>query len=135
MNYLLDTNIAIFTMSNRKELSDNFINELADLSNRVYVSVASIWEVAIKNNKYPDKIPIINEKQFIKYCDEMEFEFLPINIKHIIYIRKLKMKDENVLHKDPFDRLLLSQSLSEELTFCTRDKMFLNYGVNNVWIV
>ena len=134
MNYLIDTHIAIFAMSNHKELSNDFINELTNLNNRIYVSIASIWEVAIKSTKHPDKIPV-DEKQFIKYCEEMEFEFLPIKISHITNIRKLKIKDKNILHKDPFDRLLLSQSLCENLVFCTRDSQLLNYNVKNIKIV
>ena len=134
MNYLIDTHIAIFAMSSRKELSDDFINELINLNNRIYVSVASIWEVAIKSIKHPDKIPV-NEKQFVKYCEEMEFEFLPIKIKHIINVRRLKTKDENILHKDPFDKLLLSQSLCENITLCTRDKVLLDYNMQNIRIV
>ena len=134
MNYLIDTHIAIFAMSNHNGLAKDFINELTNLNNKVFVSIASIWEVAIKSNKHPDKIPI-NEKQFIRYCEEMEFEFLPIKIKHIVNVRNLKPKNENMLHKDPFDRLLISQSQSENLIFCTRDTVLLNYDVTNIKIV
>ena len=134
MNYLIDTHIAIFAMANQNELAKKFTNELANLNNRVFVSIASIWEVVIKSNKHPDKIPI-NEKQFIRYCEEMEFEFLPIKIKHITNIRNLKLKNKNIIHKDPFDRLLISQSQSENLIFCTRDTVLLNYDVTNIKIV
>ena len=51
MNILIDTNIAIFAMSDKKKLDDNFIIQLENLDNRIFVSVASIWEVAIKSVK------------------------------------------------------------------------------------
>ena len=134
MNYLIDTHIAIFTMSNRKELSDIFISELTNLNNRIFISFASIWEVAIKSIKHPDKIPI-NEKEFIKYCEEMEFEFLPIKTKHLLNIRNLKLKNKQLSHKDPFDKLLISQSICENLTFCTSDSVLLNYDARNIKLV
>ena len=134
MNYLIDTHIAIFAMSNHNELTKDFISELVNLNNKVFVSMASIWEVAIKSTKHPDKIPV-NEIQFIKYCEKMEFDFLPIKTRHIINVRNLKLKNEGIIHKDPFDKLLLSQSISENLTFCTRDTLLLNYNVQNIMII
>lgn len=65
----------------------------------------------------------------------MKFEFLLIKINHIATVKKLKAKDETILHKDPFDKLLLSQSVCENLTFCTRDTILLNYSVQNIKIV
>lgn len=133
-NILLDTHIAIFAMSNHKELKKDFIELLGDLNNKIYVSIASVWEVAVKSIKSPDKIPV-NEDQFITNCMKMEFEFLPIRAYHIKQLRNLKVKDENIIHKDPFDKMLLAQSLCEKLTFCTRDEVLLNYDVPNIKIV
>ena len=134
MNILLDTHIAIFAIKNRDKLSSDFINVLENLDNKVYISMASAWEVAIKSINHPDRIPV-NEIQFLSLCKEMEFELLPITPKHIINIRSLKLKNENVIHKDPFDRILLSQSECENLTFCTRDTLLLNYDTQNIKIV
>ena len=134
MNILIDTNIAIFAMNNRKKLNDNFIDTLESLDNRIFVSIASIWEVSIKSAKHPNKIPV-NERHFIKYCEEMEFEILPININHLIHLRNLKLKNDRIIHKDPFDKLLISQSICEKLTFCTKDTALQNYDVSNIWIV
>ena len=134
MNILIDTNIAIFAMSDKKKLDDNFISQLENLDNRVFVSVASIWEVAIKSIKNPGKIPM-NEKQFAKLCEELEFDILPIKASHIFNIRNLKLKNSKFIHKDPFDKLLISQSICEELTFYTKDTKLLNYDVKNIIIV
>ena len=134
MNILIDTNIAIFAMSNKNKLNNNFIKILESLDNRIFVSMASVWEVAIKSIKHPDKIPI-NEIQFIKCCEEMEFEILPIKVSHLMNLRNLILKDDNVIHNDPFDRLLLSQSVCENFTFYTTDTMLLNYDIENIKII
>lgn len=134
MNILIDTNIAIFAMSDNNKLNNNFIKILESLDNRIFVSMASVWEVAIKSIKHPDKIPV-NETQFIKCCEEMEFEILPIKVSHLINLRNLKLKDDNIIHNDPFDRLLLSQSVCENLTLYTKDTALLNYDVENIKII
>lgn len=134
MNILIDTNIAIFAMSDRKQLNDSFISLLENLNNRVFVSVTSILEVAIKSIKHPDKIPM-NEKQFVKLCEELEFDLLPIKASHIFNLRNLKLKDNKIIHKDPFDKLLISQSICEGMTFCTKDVSLQNYDTNNILAV
>lgn len=132
-NFLIDTHVAIFTMCNHNELNREFISILEDLNSKIYISMVSVWEVAIKSIKHPDKIPV-NEKEFVKYCEKMEFDFLPIKASHILNIRNLKLKN-NISHKDPFDKLLVSQSVCENLTLCTRDTLLLDYDVNNIKIV
>ena len=135
MNILIDTHIAIWAMINRKKLTNDLINDINNLNNQIYVSIISVWEVAIKNMKYGiDGMPL-TESMFAKYCEEMEFELLPIKIKHISNIRNLKIKNDKIIHKDPFDKMLISQSICENLTFCTRDSVLLNYDVPNIKIV
>lgn len=135
MNILVDTHIAVWLLINRNKFKNEFINIIESLNNKVYVSLITIWEIAIKNIKHGYQEMPLDEKQFIKLCAEMEFEFLPIKIKHILNIRNLKLKNEQIIHKDPFDKLLISQSVYENLTFCTRDNVLLNYNVDNIKIV
>lgn len=135
MNILLDTHIAIWLLINRSKLDKGFINLIENLNSKVYVSLITVWEVAIKNIKHGYKEMPLDEKHFIKLCEETEFEFLPIKASHILNIRNLKLKDANILHKDPFDKLLISQSLCENLTLYTRDTVLLNYNVANIKIV
>lgn len=132
-SFLIDTHVAIFAMCNHNELNREFISILEDLNSKIYISMVSVWEVAIKSIKHPDKIPV-NEKEFVMYCEKMEFDFLPIKASHILNIRNLKLKN-NISHKDPFDKLLVSQSVCENLTLCTRDTLLLDYDVNNIRIV
>ena len=89
------------------QILEFFADKLKDLNNSIFVSVASVWEVAIKNIKN-DKLMPISEKEFINFCKKMEFEFMPIKLAHIMNIRTLKLKDENITHKDPFDKIIIA---------------------------
>lgn len=135
MNYLLDTHIAVWATSNHKKLSYEFISEINDLNNKIYVSMLSVWEIAIKNIKHGYERMPMDEKQFVRLCKELEFDFLPINTTHIFNIRNVKLKNNNIIHKDPFDKLLISQSICENLILCTRDTVLLNYDSENIRFV
>ena len=134
MKILIDTHIAIWAMANTDKLPKEFFDRLKDLNNTIYVSIVSVWEVAIKNIKNSKLIPV-NEKEFIDTCKDMEFEILPIKLPHIMHLRNLKMKDENISHKDPFDRMIIAQCECENIEFWTRDVMLKNYTYENINIV
>ncbi len=134
MKMMLDTHIALWAMADTEKLPQTFLDKLKDLNNSIFVSVASVWEVAIKNIKN-DKLMPISEKEFINFCKEMEFEFMPIKLAHIMNIRNLKLKDENITHKDPFDKIIIAQSEYENVEFYTRDKTLKDYAYENINII
>ena len=74
-------------------------------------------------------------KKIAKLCEELEFDFLPIKASHLLNIRNLKLKNSKFIHKAPFDKLLISQSICEKLTFCTKDIKLINYDSANIRIV
>lgn len=129
MRILLDTNIAIYSIIQSRRLSDELIDQLKNINNEVFVSIASIWEVAIKSKKNPNSIPI-DEIKFAESCLKSDYAFLPISPKHIFEIRNLKTIDNNIIHKDPFDNIIVAQSIYEDLTLYTSDNMLKNYNVN-----
>ena len=135
MNILLDTHIAVWAMIDHSKLTKDCIDEITNLNNNIYVSLISVWEVAIKNAKHGYKKMPIDESLFVKYCEELEFNILLIKTKHILNIRNITLKNENSSHKDPFDRLLLSQSVSESMTLYTKDTSLLNYDVRSIKII
>ena len=135
MNILLDTHIAVWAMVDHNKLTKDCIDEITNLNNNIYVSLISVWEVAIKNAKHGYKEMPIDESLFVKYCEELEFSILPIKTKHILNIRNITLKNKDSHQKDPFDKLLLSQSVSESLTLYTKDTALLNYDVENVKII
>ena len=134
MRILLDTNIAIFSIIKSERLTEEVKAQLENLDNEVYISIASIWELAIKAKKKPESFPF-DEKMFIDYCIKTNYTFLPITIKHILNLRNLKTIDESIIHNDPFDNIIVSQSISENLTLYTSDHMLKNYNTNNNIII
>jgi PIN domain nuclease of toxin-antitoxin system len=104
-------------------LSKNIKNIIADANNSIFVSSASTWEIIIKSSSGKLK-PIDNLEQAVSDCG---FIPLPITIDHSIAISTLPR-----LHQDPFDRMILAQSITENLKIITNDEMVLKYKVNAI---
>ena len=134
MKILIDTHIAIWAMTDRNKLPKEFLDKLKDLNNKIYVSIVSVWEVAIKNIKNNKKMPM-TEKDFVDFCKGMDLEIMPVKLAHIMNLRNLKMKNENILHKDPFDRMMIAQCEHEDIEFWTRDENLKNYNYDKIYIV
>lgn len=134
MKLLLDTHIAIWTIINSEKLPKHIIDDIENYDNEIFVSMASIWEIAIKSAKSKDKIDL-NEKTFVEYITKMDFSILPIKFRHIANLRKLKVNNEKIVHKDPFDRMLISQAEMEEMLFITKDEKNANYKYEKIKII
>ncbi len=120
MQILLDTHILIWLVENPAHLSQKTLDVLMDIKNKVYYSLGSIWEIAIKSSIGRIDIDIY---LLVETLEQNDIKPLPINIPHI-----LKVKDLPMLHKDPFDRILIAQSICENLTFFTRDEILHGYS-------
>lgn len=127
MNLLLDTHAVIWFSENNKNLSEVAYKYISDVSNDCYISIASIWEMAIKLKI--DKLHLeISLKEFVAELERRNFLFLPIEVNHILYLSHLDLH-----HKDPFDRLLISQSIKENMHLISRDSVFDDYNVKRIW--
>ncbi len=118
MNLLLDTHTALWWFSN-EGLFTGGADAIADPNNLVYVSVASIWEVSIKQTI--GKLAISDEFYTFVYED---FEPLHITISDARAAGALPRH-----HRDPFDRMLVAQALARDLTLVSRDRALSQYGV------
>jgi PIN domain nuclease of toxin-antitoxin system len=134
MKILLDTHIAIWSIANKKMLSDDIKNLIEDNDNQVYYSMASVWEVAIKNKIRPSDMPM-NEQEFVELCEQTGFESLSILPEHIYMIRTLKRPEGAKKHNDPFDRMLIAQAKAEKLSFLTHDKLLSDYNESSIVLV
>lgn len=100
---------------------------ITDTSNRCFISIASIWEIAIKSSL--NKLELHGSfDQIAGFVNENDIEFLPVTFEHI---HKLLQLDFH--HKDPFDRIIIAQALSENLVLATKDSVFNEYRVNLIW--
>ena len=134
MRILLDTSIAIWSICDTQKLPNKYIEQIGDENNEIFVSIASVWEIAIKNIAKPDKIPI-NENDFIKYCNQLNFDFLPIKINHIVNLKQLKFKTNGYIHKDPFDNIIVTQCMVEKTTLFTSDRKLSNYNYKKIVVI
>ena len=121
MRYLLDTHVLIWWFSNPDLLHQNTRKIISDIKNIVYVSSVSTWEIVIKVSlgklKMPNKIfSLIKEENFFE---------LPVLIAHTMELANLHSH-----HADPFDRLLIAQAKSENLTLITKDKDVKKYDIS-----
>ena len=128
MNLLSDTHTFIWTFSNTKKLSAKAAKEFKNPANQVFLSVASVWEMQIKIKLgkmiFNDTLEnIINEQQTVN-----GIQILPVQLAHALYLENLPYH-----HKDPFDRLLISQAIVENMTLMSGDRLFPLYPVNLLW--
>lgn len=120
MRYLLDTHIFIWWMEKNKRLSTDTFDLLNNSQNKVFLSVASIWEIVIKKAKKKLKTP----KDVEGGIKASGFISLNIDLSHVLEIEKLP-----TYHNDPFDRIIISQAKIEDLTLITSDKKIWKYDL------
>ncbi len=124
MNYLLDTHIALWYFDHIKKLSPNVI-EILQEKNKLYISIASLWETTIKSSQ--GKLDLnCNIDDFINKINN-NFKIVHISDTHLLELSKLPFH-----HKDPFDRLIISQAIAENFTLISSDRKFDYYDIKLV---
>ena len=123
MRLLLDTHLLLWAAANSKRLSREARELLEDAGNDVYYSAASIWEIAIKSSLRRKDFRI-ELPQLLSALPEMGLIELPITAVHAAGVSSLPP-----IHRDPFDRLLIAQSLTEPLVLLTNDAFLERYRV------
>ena len=128
MKYLLDTHILLWYVNDDVSRLKNILIYINDENNEIFVSIASLWEIAIKTkiNKLTLKIDL---SSFISnHIYGNNFTILDINKNHII-----KLSGLDLFHKDPFDRILISQSLFEDIPIISIDEKFDLYKIKRLF--
>jgi len=128
MNLLLDSHVFVWMRQEPHRISVDAIMEMLMPSNRLFLSNASIWELQIKIKL--EKFSFSEKLEFVvnDECQENDIEILPVSLSHIY-----NLADVAIHHKDPFDRMLISQAMVEDLTIVTRDERFSDYDVKVLW--
>ena len=125
--YLLDTHTAIWFFNGSPELSQTAERIIRDLANPVSVSIASVWELAIKISL--GKLDFAGgARGFVRLAEANEITLLPIETAHLDAIEGLPW-----IHRDPFDRLLAATALSEQMTLVTADENIARYNISHIW--
>ena len=128
MRLLLDTHACIWMIIDSKRLSQKAKRAIEDFSNQVYVSAATGWEITTKYRigKLPEVEPFVHD--FAGVLKRMSIQDLPISMDHATRSGLLTAD-----HKDPFDRMLIAQSLAEGLSLVSNEKVFDAFHVHRIW--
>jgi len=127
MNYLLDTHILIWFLNGDKDLSSNARKAIESREAINFVSIVSLWEIAIKIslNRLDLKSPF--EKIGVEISNN-NFQMLPITFQDTLILSSLPFH-----HSDPFDRLLIAQSINNKFTVISKDQYFTSYKIKVLW--
>jgi len=127
VNLLIDTRAMLWFVAGDDRLSQKAREAIESTDAISYVSIASWWEIAVKCSLGKLKIAPPLEDFISERVDE-GFRVLAIETGHLPKLTSLPFH-----HRDPFDRLIISQAISEDMAVCTSDTHFTRYGVRVVW--
>lgn len=128
MRIMLDTHTFLWWIDGSDRLSQNAMNLLADPKRGFFLSVASIWELAIKIRLEKINLSEPLDQFVVNEMKRNKFRSLDITIRHVTGVSTLPLH-----HRDPFDRLIISQSLVEGMPILGADRIFDAYGVERLW--
>ncbi len=123
MELLLDKHTFIWFVNGDNSLPVNVKDKITNIENKCFISIASLWEIAIKTSL--GKLEL--KADFNKVADFLaanEIDILPLTFEHLQKLLKLKYH-----HRDPFDRIIISQGIVDKLTVLTKDESFKKYRV------
>jgi len=124
MNLLLDTHIFLWLNQQPENLSVKVLDMCEDSNNSLYLSYVSPWEIQIKSKLGKLDLQCPLQEMIATQQRDNDLKLLPITLKHIYALADL----ENY-HQDPFDRLLISQSMVESMPLVTVDSKIMRYPV------
>ncbi|GAB6057122.1 type II toxin-antitoxin system VapC family toxin [Desulfonatronum parangueonense] len=128
MNMLLDTQALLWFLLDDPRLSNKGRDVVIHAQGAIFVSSASFWEIAIKISLGKYSLPEPFLLFWNRQMQENALTLLPITLNHTARITNLPFH-----HKDPFDRLLIAQSLEEHIPIVSSDSIFDAYGVHRLW--
>ncbi len=127
MKYLLDTHVLIWFLNGDKSLTTKARKAIESQNATNFISIASIWEIAIKLSldRLSMKVPI---EKLSNELEKNNFQLLPITFNDTVILSTLTFH-----HRDPFDRIIISQSITNDFTIISKDKEFSAYKIKLLW--
>ncbi len=127
MTYLIDTHTLLWYFKGDSQLSKTANDILENEEQKKYVSIVSLWEIAIKLNI--EKLQL--DYPFADIEHKLSFENIRILQTNFLHTQQLLILP--LLHRDPFDRMIIAQSITENLTVISKDKNFSLYPIKLLW--
>ena len=124
MNLLLDTHILLWWLGDPERLSPPAVESISEPMNVCFVSAVTVWEIQINREIGKLKIP----ESFVTEISRQGFRELPVRWNHTLALSSLPP-----IHRDPFDRLLVAQAVTDDLTLVSTDQYIKQYDVRTLW--
>ena len=124
MRFLLDTHIFLWLNNEPAKLSPALHLICDDPANELFISLVSLWEIQIKQQLGKLKFDVPWQQMLEIQQKDNGLVLLPIKLHHIATLEDLPL-----IHRDPFDRLLIAQAIQEEMTILSADTVFCNYPI------
>ena len=128
MKYLLDTHTFIWWDSQPSLLSSNVLALLHDPAHDLLLSNASVWEMQIKSQLGKLELGLSLRELIESQQRVNQIELLPIHLEHVLAVGSLPLH-----HRDPFDRMLIAQAVTEDATLVSKDSAFAKYQLPVIW--
>lgn len=122
MNLLLDTHVALWAITDHPKLTKKARELIESPRSTVWISAASLWEIAIKHGLGRSDMPVSGQDA-LRYFRESGYRFLAIEPEHAAAVEDLPAH-----HADPFDRILVAQALTEPMRLITHDPLIARYS-------
>ncbi|MGD9583115.1 MAG: type II toxin-antitoxin system VapC family toxin [Lysobacterales bacterium] len=122
MNLLLDTHVALWAITDSPKLSKKARELIESPKSDVWLSAATVWEIAIKHSLGRGDMPVSGENA-LRHFRASGYRFLPVAPEHAAAVEALP-----VHHGDPFDRILVAQALVEPMRLLTHDPVVARYS-------
>jgi PIN domain nuclease of toxin-antitoxin system len=132
MNYLLDSHVLIWLVTDQSKISDLVIKELDSGKNNVFVSSVSFWEIALKFSSGKLELNGFLPHDLPNFIQSVGFESIALTAETASSYNNLS----GLYHKDPFDRMLIWQAIQQNLILVTKDERIKQYssdGLKSIW--
>jgi PIN domain nuclease of toxin-antitoxin system len=122
VNLLLDTHVALWAITDSERLTGRARQLIQEPTSVIWVSVVSLWEIAIKHGLGRGDMPV-SSQQALSYFKAAGYRILSLDATHV-----LALQDLPAHHQDPFDRMLVAQALTEPMRLMSHDAMVARYS-------
>ena len=132
MNYLLDTHSFLWSAFSSRKLSRKASEAIVDPGNDICISTISFWEVSLKYALKKIELDVITPEELPDIAEQMGYSVLPLNSTEAASFHRLPLG----VHKDPFDRMLIRQAVTQHRTLISKDTDigdYVQYGLNVLW--
>ncbi|GIK61367.1 MAG: type II toxin-antitoxin system VapC family toxin [Ignavibacteriota bacterium] len=128
MECLLDTNALLWIVTDDVQLSKKARKIFLDEENEIFISVASLWEIAIKVSLKRLNLGQTLNEFYIRHIVGNKIRLMDIKVEHLAELEYLEFH-----HRDPFDRLIISQAIVEKIHVLSKDKVLSKYPIKRIW--